>query len=124
MEWFQKYPGSDKATRKFMIYAVDVQSQEKKVQPWVIGASVMTQIISLVSDNDYDVLSPGNGTPVSITKRGSGMNTRYNVQAAPKVFDSSKYNTDTCMSLSDAVAQLTKSKADKPDNNNENEIEW
>jgi hypothetical protein len=124
MEWYQKYPGSDKATRKFMIYAVDVQSQEKKVQPWVIGASVMTQIISLVSDNDYDVLSPDNGTPVSITKQGSGMNTRYNVQAAPKVFDSSKYNTDSCMSLSEAVAQLTKPKDSKPANNADTEIDW
>jgi hypothetical protein len=124
--WFVEFRQyfQDKPSKKFMIYAVDVLSEDKKVMPWVVGASVMTQVLALIGDDDYNLLDPVDGTPVSIKKSGSGMNTRYQVNVAAKSFDSSKYNTDSCMSLEQAIEQLTKPKDSKPANNTENEIEW
>jgi hypothetical protein len=119
---FRQYFG-DKPSKKFMIYAVDVLSEDKKVMPWVVGASVMTQVLALIGDDDYNVLDPVEGTPVSIKKSGSGMNTRYQVNVAARAFDSSEYSTDTCLSLEKAIEQLTKPKADKPDNKDDS-IEW
>jgi hypothetical protein len=124
--WFMEFRQyfQDKPSKKFMIYAIDVQADDKKVMPWVINASSFTQMLALIGDDDFDILSPSNGHPVSIKKSGQGMNTKYQVNVAAKAFDSTSYNTDTCMSLEQAIEQLTKDKGSKSANNDENEIEW
>lgn len=123
--WFREFRQyfDDKPSKKFMVYAVNVQGEDKRVMPWVINASSFTQILALIGDDDFDILSPSNGHPVSIKKSGTGMSTKYQVNVAAKSFDSSGYSTDTCLSLDEAINQLTKAKTDKPANDDE-EIQW
>jgi hypothetical protein len=126
-DFYQYFNDNPKPSKKYMVHAVCLREGDKegdrKVKPWVLNASSFAQLISLIADPDFDVLSPAEGTPVSISKSGQGMNTKYNIQAVSKVFDSSEYSTDTCLSLEQAIEQLTKPK-DKPANNDETEIEW
>jgi hypothetical protein len=123
--WFKEFKQffQDKPSKKFMVYAIDVLSEEKRIMPWVINASSFTQILALIGDDDFDILSPSNGHPVSIKKSGTGMNTKYQVNVAARAYDSTGYSTDNCLSLEEAINQLTKAKADKPDNNDD-EIAW
>jgi hypothetical protein len=126
VSWFKQFIQyyNDKPSKKFMVYAIDVKATDKKVQPWVVNVSSMNQIFNLIGDDEFDVLSPVEGTAVSITRSGSGMNTSYNVQVSPKPFDSSDYSIDSCMSLEEAITQLTKPKEDKPANKDDDEIDW
>lgn len=123
--WFKEFRQyfQGKPSKKFMVYAIDVLSEEQRIMPWVINASSFIQILALISDEDFDILSPDNGHPVSIKKSGIGMNTKYQVNVAAKAYDSSDYSTDNCLSLEEAINQLTKPVASKPDTNDD-EIAW
>jgi hypothetical protein len=132
VEFKQYFPGNPKPTIKYMVYAIclrmygkegNVQDGDKIVKPWVLNVSSFKQFITLFADPEIDVYTATGGAPVTITKTGSGMDTKYYVAAGQKAFDSSGYSTDECMSLEEAIKQLTKPKEDKPDTDN-SDIEW
>jgi hypothetical protein len=126
-EFYQYFNDNPKPSKKYMVHAVCLREGDKegdrKVKPWVLNASSFAQLCTLIADPDFDVLSPTEGTPVSISKSGTGMNTKYNVQSVNKVFDSSGYSTDTCLSLEKAIEQLTKPKEAKTATKDE-EVNW
>jgi hypothetical protein len=127
LDFYQYFNANPKPSKKYMVHAICLREGDKegdrKVKPWVLNASSFAQLCTLIADPDFDVLSPAEGTPVSISKSGTGMNTKYNVQSVNKVFDISGYSTDNCLSLEEAIKQLTKPKEDKPDTDN-SDIEW
>ena len=49
-----------------------------KVTPVVVAKTVLTQILNLLAEG-YDLLSPKRGMGLSITRRGSNLDTAYNV---------------------------------------------
>jgi len=107
---------------KFLIRAIMVKLDPPAVKAVSVGKGVLKAIFQLLVEG-YDLFDPEEGHGLTIVKRGSGLETSYNVMPSPKPVPSPDF-VDLDGTLEEIAERLEESdvnRSDKSDDDDEDE---